>query len=75
MLGQARRGSPALRSPGRALLNLMDGTPRGQVFRVAKFDRRNADPKSSDITLTFVDFAVGAGMTSDELDSSGLNRS
>jgi glycosidase len=60
MIGQARRGSPALRGPGRAFLNLRDGTPHGQIFSVAKFERRNADPKSADVVVAFVNLAVDA---------------
>ena len=58
--GQARQASPALRSPGRAFLNLKDGTAHGQIFSVAKFERPNADPKAADVVLAFVNLAVGA---------------
>jgi glycosidase len=59
-VGQARHGSPALRGAGRAFLNLKDGTPHGQIFSVAKFERRNADPKSADVVFAFVNLVVNA---------------
>ena len=60
MIGQARRGSPALRGPGRFFLNLKDGTPHGQIFSVGKFERLNADPKTADVVLAFVNLTVGS---------------
>ncbi len=53
-IGQARRLSPALRSPNRFFLNLKNNTPNGQIFSVAKFENRNGAPNLSDVVLAFV---------------------
>ena len=58
-IANARRSSAALRSPNRAYLNLLNNTPLEQIFSVAKFERRNADPATSDVVFAFVGLQVG----------------
>jgi len=58
-IANARKTSAALRSPHRVFLNLMNNTPREQIFSVAKFERRNADPASSDVVFAFINLQVG----------------
>jgi glycosidase len=58
-IANARRSSAALRSPNRAYLNLLNNTPHEQIFSVAKFERRNADPATSDVVFAFVSLQVG----------------
>ena len=57
-IGTARRGSNALRSPNRVHLNLRNGTSQEHIFSVAKFQRQNADPKTSDVVFAFVNLDV-----------------
>lgn len=61
-IGKARQSSRALRSPNRVFLNLQDNTPHGQIFSVAKFERRNAAPDTGDVVFAFVNLAVGANV-------------
>ena len=58
-IANVRRSSAALRSPNRAYLNLLNNTPHEQIFSVAKFERRNADPATSDVVFAFVSLQVG----------------
>jgi glycosidase len=58
-LANVRKSSAALRSPNRAYLNLLNNTPHEQIFSVAKFERRNADPATSDVVFAFVSLQVG----------------
>ncbi len=53
-IGQARKGSAALRSSNRYYLNLNDTTPHGQIFSVAKYEAKNGAPNFSDTVLCFV---------------------
>jgi hypothetical protein len=53
-IGIARSNSPALRSPTRSFLRLKDGSVTQSIFAVAKFELRNADPRSSDVVLAFI---------------------
>jgi glycosidase len=59
-IGTARQSSPALRGIGRVFLNLKDNTPHGQIFSIAKFERRNAGPNEQDIVFAFVNLVRGA---------------
>jgi hypothetical protein len=59
-ISTARRASPALRGANRVFLNLKDNTPHGQIFSIAKFERRNAGPKDQDVIFAFVNLTVGA---------------
>jgi glycosidase len=59
-IGTARASSPALRSHNRVYLNLQNTAPHEQIFSVAKFAHRNADPNSSDVVFVFVNLATGS---------------
>jgi glycosidase len=59
-IGMARRSSPALRGANRVFLNLKDNTLHGQIFSIAKFERRNVGPKDQDVVLAFVNLVRGA---------------
>jgi glycosidase len=59
-IGEARTSSRALRSANRFYLNLKDNTPHGQIFSIAKFQRRNAGPDTSDVVFAFVNLVRGA---------------
>ena len=61
-IGLARRSSGALRSANRVFLNLQDNTPHGQIFSVAKFQRRNTGPDGGDVVFAFVNLVVGANV-------------
>jgi hypothetical protein len=50
----ARRSSKALRSENYFYLNLKDNTPHGQIFSIAKFEKRNGDPAHSDVVFAFI---------------------
>jgi hypothetical protein len=56
----ARGGSDALRSGNRFFLKSKDGSAASQVFAVAKFSRRNADPGTSDVVFAFVNLNLGS---------------
>ena len=56
----ARSKSDALRGFHRKFLRAKDGTLDEQIFAVAKFSRRNADPASGDIVFAFVNLTVGS---------------
>jgi len=53
-IGQARSSSPALRSSNRVFLQLTNNALCDEILAVAKFERRNADPKESDVVFAFV---------------------
>ena len=53
-IGNARKSSRALRSSNRVYLNLEDNSPDEQIFSIAKFEHRNADPATSDVVFAFV---------------------
>ena len=53
-IGQARKGSAALRSSNRYYLNLNDTTQHGQIFSVAKYEAQNGAPNFSDTVFCFV---------------------
>jgi glycosidase len=57
-IANARKTSAALRSPRRVFLNLMNNTPHEQIFSVAKFERQNGDPATSDVVFAFVNLQV-----------------
>jgi glycosidase len=57
-IGQARQSSRALRSANRFFLNLQDNTPHGQIFSVAKFEKRNAAPDTNDVIFAFVNLSA-----------------
>ena len=59
-INEARKSSRALRSSNRIYLNLQDNTPHGQIFSIAKFERRNAGPDTSDVVFAFVNLVTGA---------------
>ena len=59
-VGTARHSSPALSSVNRVYLNLKDNMPHGQIFSVAKFERRNAGPKDQDVVFAFVSLVPGS---------------
>jgi glycosidase len=58
-IANARKSSPALRSSNRVYLNLQNNTPDEHIFSVAKYERQNADPASSDVVFAFVNLQVG----------------
>jgi hypothetical protein len=58
-IANARKSSPALRSPNRYFLNLQDNTPDGQIYSVAKYVTQNGDPATSDVVFAFVNLEVG----------------
>jgi glycosidase len=58
----ARTSSRALLSANRFYLNLQDNTAHGQIFSIAKFERRNAGPDTSDVVFAFVNLATGAAV-------------
>jgi glycosidase len=59
-IGTARQSSPALRSTNRIYLNLKDNTVHGQIFSIAKCERRNASPQDQDVVFAFVNLVRGA---------------
>lgn len=59
-ISAARASSRALRSPNRYFLNLKDNTPHGQIFSVAKYQKLNASPDTSDVVFAFVNLVVSA---------------
>jgi hypothetical protein len=81
-IGRARQSSSALRSANRVYLNSHNGAPQEQIFRVAKFERRNADPAVSDVVFAFVNLKVSADAETPlgswfnvnvDVDSDGMN--
>jgi glycosidase len=62
-VGRARASSAALRSDNHVYLNLKNGQPHNQIFSVAKFQRRNANPSSDDVVFAFVNLTVSSGQT------------
>ena len=61
-IGAARQSSRALPSANRVFLNLQDNTPHGQIFSVAKFERRNSGPDTSDVVFAFVNLVVSGNV-------------
>jgi glycosidase len=61
-IGHARQSSRALLGANRVFLNLQDNTPQGQIFSIAKFERRNAGPDTDDVVFAFVNLAVTANV-------------
>jgi hypothetical protein len=57
-INHARATSPALRSPYRVYLNLLNRVPSQQIFAVAKVQQLNADPAHSDVIFAFVNLTV-----------------
>jgi len=57
-IAEARRSSPALRSPNRYFLNLQNNTPDDQIYSVAKYETQNGDPATSDVVFAFVNLQV-----------------
>jgi hypothetical protein len=68
-IGRVRQASAALRSPNRVFLNQKNGAANEQIFSIAKFERRNASPKETDVVFAFVNLTVGA----DEITAAGAN--
>ena len=62
-VANARRASAALRSQSRIFLQLKNGSSQDQIFAVAKFASRNADPKVSDVVFAFVNLTLGSDAT------------
>jgi glycosidase len=58
-VNSARGHSAALRSSNRLFLKSKDGSLPSQVFAVAKFARRNANPATSDVVFAFVNLNTG----------------
>jgi hypothetical protein len=59
-INDARSKSRALRSSNRFFLNLQNNVPQQQIFSVAKFERRNAEPNVSDVIFAFVNLTVAS---------------
>jgi len=53
-VSQARRASPALRSPEGWFLHLKRNPPQDQIFGVGKVEKVGADPGTSDTVFAFV---------------------
>jgi glycosidase len=52
-IARARHSSPALRGTNRFFLDLVDGGTHPEIFAVAKFEKRNGSPSSSDVVFAF----------------------
>jgi hypothetical protein len=53
-VGQARRFSPALRSPNRYFLSRQAGGTREEIWAVAKYESANVSPNFQDVVFAFV---------------------
>ena len=58
-IAQARRFSPALRSPNRFFINQVGGSVQPKIFSVAKFENINASPANSDVVFAFANLDRG----------------
>jgi hypothetical protein len=72
-IANARKSSPALRSSNRVFLNLENNTPDEQIFSVAKFERQNANPATSDVVFAFVNLQVGQEVQTPEGNAFSVN--
>jgi hypothetical protein len=53
-IDQARTHSRALRGSNRVFLDLLGNVPQQKIFGIAKFEKQNANPNSSDVVFAFV---------------------
>jgi glycosidase len=59
-VGRARVSSPSLRSSNRVYLKTIDDTALPDIFRVAKFEKRNASPSDQNVVFCFVNLKYSA---------------
>jgi hypothetical protein len=63
MVGQARDSSPALRGSNRVFLKTIGDAPLPEIYRVARFESRNASPAKQNVVFCFVNLKLSAAIT------------
>jgi glycosidase len=73
-IGQARRGSAALKSGRSLFLQLKNGAANDDIFAVAKVSQRNTDPNVGDVVFAFVNLTPKQSAKTPEGNAYNLNR-